>query len=127
MAFTALEPQGRKQINSTMIRETVGKIFGLASIAITLISIPLNVVSGIGVFVALFGLVLAGVSVLVGITKGVAKHAMISLGIATASIFIISPLSLTQNLPLSMVVITLIPYLFLIAALIFHFIQRKPT
>lgn len=108
---------------SAMTHKMVGKIFGIASLGVTLISVPLNVISGIGVFVALLGLILAGISVLLRATK----YALIAFLIATISIFIISPFSLTQSLPLSMVAMTLIPYLFFIATLIFRFISRKPT
>jgi len=115
-------PRAVNEPISAMSHKTAGKIFGIASLVVTLISVPLNVISGIGVFVALLGLILAGISVLLRATK----YALIAFVIATISIFIISPFSWTQNLPLSMLAMTLIPYLFFIATLIFRFISGKP-
>ena len=55
-----------------MARRTAGKLLGNASIIFALVSIPLNVASGVGVVVALLGLIFAAVAVLLG----VAKHAI---------------------------------------------------
>ena len=107
-----------------MARQTAGKLLGNVSITFVLVSIPLNVVSGVGVFVALLGLIFAGVAVL----SGVAKHAIVSLCIATASIFIISPLPPMQeifSLPPLMLATILIPYLFVIVTLVLHTRKNK--
>lgn len=93
-------------------------MIGISSVVFTLISLPLNVISGIGVSIALVGLALACIAVLLGGER----YAAVSFCIATISIFVISPLPLMmKNTSLHMVSIISGTYSLLGAAFIFRF------